>query len=354
MSAEIRPLRIDEVEKLGAFLCEGFRLPKGIPFAAPDVLRWKYLEQRPGTFADTLPRSWVASDPRGEIVGHVGIWPTRFRVVRDRSVVDTVMSLHMIDWLASPEHRGVGARLMRQVHGLVESQYAFGGTQAGRQVVARSGYEPMSEVAVFRRVLRPSFHLREGSAGGPIVKRVARSARDLVGSLRNMKTIPSQKVELEPVAEFTPEDDQRLERLAMEMVFPGREATELNVLLNYPRGGLTGWRVWQGAQPIGHAMLSVQSRGNVRVGKIADLFLDRPEVAFWHAASLALTAELARLGADEAVSCGSTPWAAEGLVRAGYRQAFNLEFRLRDRSARLPRNLPYHVGFVEADYATLP
>jgi hypothetical protein len=42
------------------------------------------------------------------------------------------------------------------------------------------------------------------------------------------------------------------------------------------------------------------------------------------------------------------------LKLAGFRQAFALQFQLRDRGRRLPLDLPYHLGFVEADYATLP
>jgi hypothetical protein len=105
---------------------------------------------------------------------------------------------------------------------------------------------------------------------------------------------------------------------------------------------------------VGFAVLSVQPRGAIQRGKIADLFLNGPDVRLWHAATMALTRELARLGADDALVCASTPWAAEGFKLAGFRQAFGLQFQLRDRSRRLPRDLPYHLGFVEADYATLP
>ena len=353
MSAEIRPLQADDLEPLSQFLCAGFHAVAGSPFAAVDVLRWKYLEARPGTMAERMPRSWVACDAQGAIVGHVGIWPTQLRVVRAGTLEQTVPTLHMLDWLGSAEHRGVGARLMRQVHGLVDTQYAFGGTAAGRQVVGRSGYQPMPEVPVFRRVLKPGFHLREGSVAGPLVKRAARTARDLGRRWVDRPGRPGLVVEVEPVPALGTEEDLRLTCLGMDLVFPGREAAELNALFAYPRGGITGWRVWEAGRPVGTAVLSVQPRGVIRAGKIADLFLERADVELWHAACLALTRELVRQQADEAVVCGSTPWAAEGFRRAGFRPAFGLQFQLRDRTAVLPRDLPYHLGFVEADYATL-
>ena len=354
MSAQIRPLRADEVEALGQFLREGFHAPEGAAFAAPEVLRWKYVDPRPGTFADAVPRSWVACDDQGALVGHVGIWPTQFLIVRPGGAEESVSTLHMLDWLGKAEHRGIGARLMRQVHGLVETQYAFGGTAMGRQVVGRSGYQPMPDVPVFRRVLRPSLHWREGTSGGSLFQRFGRAGRDAVRLVQDRPARTALRIELEPVDRFGPEIDALTGRLGMGLVIPGRQAAELNVLLAYPRGGITGWTIHQGGELAGFAVLSVQARGAIRTGKIADLFLNRSDVRLWHAAALALTRELVHQQADDAVACGSTPWMAEGVKLAGFRQVFPLQFQLRDRSARLPRDVPYHLGFIEADYATLP
>ena len=44
MAREIRPLTADDIPELSQFLTTGFHTPPEADYAAPDVLRWKYLE----------------------------------------------------------------------------------------------------------------------------------------------------------------------------------------------------------------------------------------------------------------------------------------------------------------------
>ncbi|MHC5541655.1 GNAT family N-acetyltransferase, partial [Singulisphaera rosea] len=74
MAFEIRPLHDDDLEELSRFLTEGFHAPRESAFAAPDVLRWRYLEP---IGDDASPRSYVAR-AEGRIVGHVGVCRTTF------------------------------------------------------------------------------------------------------------------------------------------------------------------------------------------------------------------------------------------------------------------------------------
>ena len=44
MAREIRPLTADDIPELSRFLTTGFHTSPEADYAAPDVLRWKYLE----------------------------------------------------------------------------------------------------------------------------------------------------------------------------------------------------------------------------------------------------------------------------------------------------------------------
>ncbi|MFO0910518.1 MAG: hypothetical protein U0794_19595 [Isosphaeraceae bacterium] len=149
MPHAIRPLTPDDLPALSRFLTTGFHAPADAPFAAIDVLRWKYFDPR-GAEAGSAPRSLVGCDEAsGEIVGHVGICPARWHGpgLSDEGV----STLHMIDWLASAAGAGVGAQLMRRAHQSVDTQYGFGGSAAGRGVIDRGGYGLIQHVPVYQR-----------------------------------------------------------------------------------------------------------------------------------------------------------------------------------------------------------
>ena len=46
MTRDIRPLTPDDIPELSRFLTAGFAAPPDADFAAPEVLRWKYLQKR--------------------------------------------------------------------------------------------------------------------------------------------------------------------------------------------------------------------------------------------------------------------------------------------------------------------
>jgi hypothetical protein len=97
MTLEIYPLVLDDLSDLSRFLTDGFHAVPDADFAAPEVLRWKYLEPRGED--DDPPRSYLARDERGRIIGHVGICRTAFK--GDAIFGGRVPTLHMIDWLVS-------------------------------------------------------------------------------------------------------------------------------------------------------------------------------------------------------------------------------------------------------------
>jgi hypothetical protein len=345
MAIDIAPLQPGDVPELGRFLTSGFGTAPDAEFAAPDVLKWKYLEPRP---PDDGPRSFVARDDEGRIVGHVGIALTRFRRVGVGRRGD-VAALHMLDWLGSREHPGVGASLMRRAHGRADVQYVLGGSADARRVIRRAGYAAMPAVPVFRRVLRPGYRLREaGTAPG---RRAMAAAREWARALAARPPKGVVSVELRRIDQFGPEVEAVIERCPGPMVFTGRAPEDLNAILAYPRGGPTGWLIDQAGRVRGIAVLNVRRAGGIATGKVVDLFLDTSEPGLWRSAFAALAAELKRGGADFALACGGTPWAANALAAAGYRRAFDLDFHLRDRTGILPRDAPYYPTFLEADYA---
>lgn len=347
MAHDIRPLTEADLPDLGRFLIAGFHAPADAPFAAADVLRWKYFDPR-GVEAGNGPRSYLArSAETGAVVGHVGVCPARFH--GGGLGPEGVSTLHMIDWLSSRAGSGVGATLMRRAHQATDTQYGFGGSADGRGVIDRGGYELIQYVPVYQRVLRPSYRWKtpgHGRAG-----RLLRAAKDAAGRLVRPVKRPRASVDLKPVVSFGDELLAVACRYEDRAVFTTREPALLNHFLRYPRGGMTGWH-FERDDVIGFAVLSVvEQAGGVRVGKVVDCLLDLNDDALWHAAAVALTAELARQGADLAQAFAANEWSARAWRAAGYARVHDLEFRLRDRAGLVPRGRPLHLTPLEADYA---
>jgi hypothetical protein len=350
MPFDIRPLTPDDLPDLSRFLTEGFRAPAGSAFAAEDVLRWKYLDDR-GAEAGEAPRSYLARDSgsySNRVVGHVGVCPGRFHGAG--LPPEGVSTLHMIDWLASEAGAGVGATLMRRAHQATETQFGFGGSDAGRGVIDRGGYGLIQRVPVYQRVLRPSYRLRVPGHG--LAGRALRAAKDAAGRLARPARRPVVSVELRPVGSFGDEIRTLLDAYEPRAVFTTRAPDFLNHVLRYPRGGLTGWHLVRAGDLIGFAVLSlVPQPGGVRLGKVAECLIPADDDPLWHAAAVALTRELNRQRADVAQAFASTDWSARAWRAAGYAPVHDLEFRLRDRSDLLPRGAAFHLTPLEADYA---
>ncbi len=345
MPLEIRPTTAEDLPALGLFLSRGFGLPEDAEAVAPDVLAWKYLEP--------LPRglgcgSVVALDESGGLAGHLGFTRTFWR---QAGCADRVSTLHMMDWLGSPEHKGAGALLMRRANSEVSTQYGLGGSLAARTVADRTGYRARPPVPVFRRVLRPTWRLRE-SVPGPALRGVL-AARDAIGLAVGRASKGDPAVSVQKVEVFGPEVDDLLDRVEPPLLFSDRGSERLNGVLNYPRGGPEGHRIERAGRVVGFSVTNVIARGRVKVGKLAEVFLVNRDVESWVAAYSELTLDLKRRGADVAVATGSTPWEAEALVRAGFRRVYDLDFVIRDRKGVVPESIPAHVTFLEADYATL-
>jgi len=348
MTREIRPLLLDDLSDLCRFLTAGFYSAPDSDFAAPEVLRWKYLEPRGED--DDAPRSYLARNEEGQVIGHVGVCRTTFEgaAITGRHIA----TLHMIDWLGAPEHRSVGASLMRRAHKGVPTQFGLGGTEAGRTVIKRGGYMIKDLIRVYQRVLRPEHWLRVPTLSFP--EKGVRLARELVRRGLLPTCSVQVNVELRKVNSFGSEIKPIIERAQAMAILTGRSTKRLNHLLRFPRQEMSGWHLIATPDRLcGFAILNLvpQHGGRIRLGKIVDCLLADTDVRLWHSAILALTHELWRQGADVAQTFASTPWLADALHRSGFVSRFGLEFSLRDRQKLLPPGILFHLMPIEADYA---
>ena len=194
MARKICALIEDDIPELSRFLTTGFHTSPEADYAAPDVLRWKYLEpDEPGNEkaiddGGHVPCSYLARDDRGAIIGHLGLCRTVFEGQALSAHGGRVSTIHIIDWLGSPEHPAVGISLMRKAHEDVSTQFGLGVSQAALIVGERIGYELRSLVPVYIRVLRIGYWVRSNQSS--LISRLLRSQgyRHSMGSTADFAT----------------------------------------------------------------------------------------------------------------------------------------------------------------------
>jgi hypothetical protein len=344
MARDIHPLEPDALPELSRFLTAGFHAPPDAEFASVDVLRWKYFDPRG---CGDEARSFVARDA-GQIIGHIGICPTAF-CARSGTSTHIVSALHIIDWLGSREHPGVGSSLIRKVHALADTQFGVGTTEAAKKVIRVIGYENRATVPIFQRVFRPAYRLHSPGLN-PAVK-VAQATRDLARSVMKPARQAAIRLEASCVDAFGSEVESLFENVEGPIVLTRRDAALLNYYLKYPRGTISGWRLSEDGRTRGCALLSIVSRGKQRIGKIVDCILESRAAELWHAAMMVLAQELQARGADVAQACGSVPWVADALTASGFIKLHDVALTLRDRQQLVPRDMPLFLTFLEGDYA---
>jgi hypothetical protein len=346
MDIRIEPHRSSDVPELSRFLTEGFGAPADARFARPEILRWKYLD-KPASIDS--PRGYTARAD-GKIVGHVGFRLGSFVVPKPGSDQDVqeISTLHIIDWLALPEHRGLGARLMMRAHRHADTQFGLGTTAAARAVGEAFDYQLIHEIPIYRRTFKPMYRLREGDA--PFWKRSARAARD---AARNLIAPAPLRIEIESrrVDRFGEEIVDLWNRPTSRFIRMSRSADMLNYLLRFPEGSITGRLFVAAGEPAGCGIVSVVPRGNVLVGKIVECRPRGDSIEETRRAIVALTAILRDKGADFAECWASDPELAAALEQAGYFRSGFASFHVRDRKKLIPRDIPFYMTPLEADYA---
>jgi len=357
MFRDIRPLTLDDLPELSRFLTAGFHTPPEADFAAPDVLRWKYLEPLELTAHGSnpsggAPRSYVARDNAGRIIGHIGICRTAFEGRATTVAGGQVGTIHIIDWLGSPDHRAVGMSLMRKAHEGVSTQFGLGVSQSALVVGERAGYELRSLVPVYVRVLRTRYWLRTSRLR--LLHRAIRIAHGIIRRWIQPSRVSRATITLKQVSCFGDEIAPVVEKAKAEVVLTCRDPARLNQLLRFPGQAMSGWHLLDGMGRLrGFALLNLipKDLGRTLTGKIVDCLLDDVDVDLWHAAMRALTNELVRQGADIAQAYASTPWTVEALQRSGYNSRYSAKFHIRDRQGLISHDVIFHLTPLEGDYA---
>jgi len=378
MARDIQTITLEDIPELSRFLTVGFDAPPGASFAAPEVLRWKYLDpvapksrlsDKPSKshFHSTSgardeaatvdvdftgPLSFIARDETGRIVGHLGLCRTAFEGQALTAHGGQVSTIHIIDWLGSRDFRSVGISLMRKAHEGVATQFGLGVSQAALVVGERAGYELRSLVPVYTRVLRMGYWLRSRELN--FVTRAMRAARDTASQWTQPAVVPRMTITLKRISTFGAEITPIVAKAKTSVILTRRDPARLNALLGFPQQAMTGWHlVDDTGQLRGLAVLNVipKDRGRIHTGKIVDCLLDDIDVTVWQAAMLALTRELARQGADLAQAYASTPWTVEALRQCSYKSRFAVKFHIRDRQALIPRDAMFYLTPLEGDYA---
>jgi hypothetical protein len=376
MKGDILPLTADDLVDLSQFLVTGFQAAPASDFAAIEVLRWKYLEhdqpairpliaghdqgpsgnqqERDGisNCDSNQPLSYIARNESGRIVGHLGFCRTYFEGLGIGGRSGRVATMHIIDWLGSPERRSIGISLMRLSHQGVETQFGLGVSPSALAVGERAGYELRSLVPVYNRVLRASYWLR--TSGSNTALRWLRLGRYLVGRLTRLPARPRARLVLDRISTFGPEIGDIVAKSKSHAVLTGRDPARLNAFLRFPRQAFSGWHLRdQSGRLRGFALLNVvpHDQGRTHTGKIVDCLLDDTDDTSWRAALLALTRELAAQGADIAQCYGSTPWLMKALSNNGFVSRFGVKFHIRDPRKLIPRGVPFHLTTLEGDYA---
>lgn len=360
MSRDIRPLEPGDLAELSRFLTAGFHADPDADFAAPEVLRWKYLGVEPGDAHEAEPPgesreplSYVALDESGRIIGHLGLCRTEFEGRALEAAGGRVATIHIIDWLGSPGAPAVGMSLMRRAHQGVPTQFGLGVSPSALVVGERAGYDLRSLVPVSTRVLRPGYWLRAGGLNLP--RRALGLTRDVIGGLRPlMLGRPGRPgLRMVPVDRFGDEIAPIVAAAGEHAVFTARDPARLNAFLAFPRQNMTGWHFRDDSGALrGFALLNVIPRdgGWTRIGKVVDCLLDDTDVFRWRAAFAAIARELDRQGADVVQAYGSTPWSAEALRRCGFVSRYSVKFHIRDRRGLIPHGPAFYLTPLEGDY----
>ena len=249
-----------------------------------------------------------------------------------------VSTIHIIDWLGSPEHRAVGMSLMRLAHQGVATQFGLGVSQAALVVGERAGYDLRSLVPVYTRVVRAGYWLRAGALS-PWQRGLRPGPRCREPMIRPAKS-PRATIAARRVSSFGPEIIPIVDSAGEHAILTTRDPGRLNAFLDFPRQAMSGWHLLDDAGRLrGFAVLNVipKDGGRTRTGKVVDCLLDDVDVDLWHAAFFALTGEL-KPGRRHGPGVRQHALGRRGACAgADIVSRYSVKFHIRDRQGLIPR-----------------
>ena len=343
-SIPLDPARIPELSR---FLLTGLHgKPGWDAFADEAVLRWKYLD--PGLPSEeTLSFMHVEQD---RLVAHIGFCATEF--VRLPGPAAGVPAMHSMDWLVAQTQGGPGALLMLEAFRRSQVQYALGCSESARRSLLAGGFKELFQVPLYQKVLsrfKPALW-REIHGSPPLSRRALLLAADFPRTFLRRRP-DAREFRLRQVERFGCEVGEVIARYPGDLLLTSRHPDRLNHLLAYPRRSISGWLLEERDRVRGFGLLSTVDRPGLRVGRVAECFVDTTDSQTLAIALHLQERELARLGCDM-VSChASTAGMVEALVANGFFRRGRTPFYLRDPRQRLPTGVPFHLTHLEADAA---
>jgi hypothetical protein len=346
MARAIEPLREEWIPALSEFLRAHFCPPGDYcDFADPEVLRWKFLEPRGPC---KTARCFVVRD-ENNIVADVGICTTEFTTCPGGEI--HVPAVHMTDWLTSAQGASFGAPLMLRAFSLAPVQYACGCTPAAARVLLRAGYQEISQIPLYHRVLSranstvwTAMHGRQTA-----LRQSAYRAFDLAQSFAPSR-ISTDMVAIQ-VPEFGQEVSTLLASSSYAVTMTSRSPEILNYYCRYPKKNISAWLLKRSNQVVGFALLALIQKPKFRHGRIVECFLGSADSQAWTEAISTLQAKLKDMKPD-LISCYASNQTIRSALEAnGYFRRGKIPFYLRDPKSLVPRSDPFHLSYLEADLA---
>lgn len=237
------------------------------PVARPDVELWKYWQPYgdwPGA------RSYVLTDD-GEVIAHGAVIPA---VTVQGSRRTTI--IQVVDWAARADAAGAGVALMKRIVRLADAALAVGGSSQTRQILPYLGFEPVAEVTVFVRPLRPRIFGSGARAPWRSLPRFVRSLLWTASAPRGQRAgFGVRRVSADTVADLRP---------ALPAPCPGltileRSETALRHALACPLVPMELYAVERSGQIQGYFLIAIAGRQ----ARLADCWIVSRDPADWRA-----------------------------------------------------------------------
>lgn len=337
---EIRPLEENDIPSASAFLTRGFE-PESAGLFSEDFLRWKYVDPRGG--GDTL-RSLIALR-EGHVTGHIGLCPTFF----EGAFPDRVPAGGLMDWLATHGEGPVGLALLMKAYRSAPVLYTIGGTAQSRRVFESTGFSIVSQIPEFCKPLSPYWY-----GSGPLWRKAARATKNFGRSIRYRTLPPAHDMEVRTTPGFEDDSARIVESYKRHASLTFRGPEVLNHFLRCPEGTFSGCLLSEDGQLVGHTLLNVVLRSNIRIARIVDCVLSSCDSELWAAAVYHIVAHIRNVFDCDLVTClASVPWFTEGLSRNGFYVQKHMPFYLRDPKSKVPLDAPFHLSQLDVDCAYL-
>jgi hypothetical protein len=301
-------------------------------------MQWKYWEPHPNW---TGPRSYGLVDDSGNLLAYACAWPFSLRTTGA-----TLPGVHPIDWVASPQARGAGARLLRQLRALREICCCIGGTDIAQVIVHQSGFKSATTMRMLARPLRPVRQFLTDERRN--WKLPARLLRNAAWVMRGAPPVPAEWA-AEPVLPVEMPDCV-LPSAAQDLAVAPRSPALFEYMLKCPTARYQLWLVRHGGEPCGYFLLSFVP-GQTRV---ADAWSTSREAESWRALyALAIQAAL-KDGSTAEIMTGSTlAEACQGALACGFRPYREWAAMLYDPNKQLASIKHIHLQMMDNDSSFL-